>query len=276
MTDCIGKYYYEGASFRKIPFPSAPEFFSGTCFYEVLRVTEGCCIFLDDHLVRLNESLRLSGISFRLARDQVSAVIQVLIRRNGLVSGNIRLMVHVKTPEPPELYSCCIPFYYPLAEQYKQGVSTAVYHTLRSNPNVKQLNPMYQKEMLSFMAERNIYESLLADEHDRITEGSRSNVFFIRHNTLFTAPDNAVLKGITRNKVILLCKVLNYKLIKNAISIEDLNSTEALFLTGTSPKILPVCRIDNRVFMVDHPLVKSLMESYDQLIRTEIARNRNS
>ena len=276
MIDCIGKYYYEGASFRKIPFPSSQEFNSGTCFYEVLRVIEGCCIFLDDHLVRLNESLRLSGISFRLSPDQVFALLQGLIRRNKLVSGNIRLIVHVKTPEPPILYSCCIPFSYPLEEQYKQGVSTAIYHTSRANPNVKQLNPLYQKEMLSFMAERNIYEALLADEHDRITEGSRSNVFFIRHNTLFTAPGNTVLKGITRDKVFLLCKELNYKLIENTISIEDLNSIDALFLTGTSPKILPVCRIDNRVFRVDHPMLRSLREGYDQLIRTEIDRKRSS
>lgn len=273
MTDCIGKYYSRGDSFRKIPFTYSMDPYTGTSFYEVLRVIEGKCIFLGDHLDRLNESLRLSGISYSFGSDQVFSILQGLIRRNGLLSGNIRLIVRVSKTEPPELFSCCIPFSYPNAAQYEQGVSTAIYHISRANPNVKQFNPLYQKEMLTFMADRNIYEALLVDEQACITEGSRSNVFFIRHNALFTAPGNTVLKGITRDKVISICKELNYMLIEDPISINDLNSMEALFLTGTSPKILPVCRIDDRLFNVDHPMMRILMEAYEQLIRAEIDRS---
>jgi branched-chain amino acid aminotransferase len=273
MADCIGKYYAKGDSFRKIPFTHSVEPFTGTSFYEVLRVIEGSCIFLGDHLDRLNESLRLSGISYSLGSDQVFSILQGLIRRNGLVSGNIRLNVRVSKTEPPELFSCCIPSSYPDAVQYELGVSTAIYRISRANPNVKQFNPLYQKEMLSFLADRNIYEALLVNEQACITEGSRSNVFFIRHNALFTAPGNTVLKGITRDKVISICKELNYKLIEDSISINDLNSVEALFLTGTSPKILPVCRIDDHLFNVGHPMMRTLMETYDQLIRAEIDRS---
>jgi len=274
MTDCIGKYYYRGASFRKLPFPDPAEFYTGTCFYEILRVIEGSCVFLEDHLDRLNESLRLSGLSFRPGFDRVSAIIQGLIRRNGLVSGNIRLIMRVMQPEPPELFSCCISFAYPVAAQYEQGVPTAIHFTSRSDPNVKKFSPLHQKDMLSFRAERNIYEVLLADEHDCITEGSRTNVFFIRHNTLFTSPGNTVLKGITRDKVFAICKELNYNIIEKPISIDDLNSMEASFLTGTSPKILPVCRVDDRLFAVDHPMMRTLMDSYDRLISAEIERIR--
>ncbi len=41
---------------------------------------------------------------------------------------------------------------------------------------------------------------------------------------------------------------------------------EAVFLTGTSPKILPVNRIDEITYSTGHPMMKNLMAAYDDLI----------
>ena len=105
-----------------------------------------------------------------------------------------------------------------------------------------------------------------------ITEGSKSNVFFIRKECVMTAPGDKVLKGITREKVISFCNKLNYKLIECPISIDTLPSMEAVFLTGTSPKILPVNRIDQITYSTGHPMMKNLMAAYDDLIQEDISR----
>jgi branched-chain amino acid aminotransferase len=275
MFECTGAYYSRDNSFFETASWHKDWFETGKCYYEVLRVMDGTCLFAEDHLLRLNESIRLSGLNFSIELSPVSAVIRELIRRNKLKSGNIRLALRVTDSNPPVLYACCVPFSYPDPIQYEQGVPTAVYRKVRSHPNIKRYYSGYQKQMHEFMQNRNIYEVLLLDEEDRITEGSKSNIFFIRENLVITAPGENVLKGITREKVLNLCNKLFYKVFEESISIDNLATMEAVFLTGTSPKILPVCRIDGRPFSVNHPLMRRLMEAYDRMILSEIEHSRS-
>jgi len=109
-----------------------------------------------------------------------------------------------------------------------------------------------------------------------VSEGSRSNVFFIRHDLIRTPPGDQVLKGITRNKVIQLCRKLNIKLIEDPISIDELNKFEAVFLTGTSPKVLPVRRIGSMIYNPDHQLTRLLAVAYDELAADYIRQRRHT
>jgi len=270
MDNCTGMYYSEGKLFKKTA--SLPEeiWESGKCFYEVFRVINRIPVFLDDHLARLNESVRLSGYSIESGTNEIKAVIGELIRLNHLEVGNIRLVYRIREPDPPVLFSCCIPYSYPDTRQYRLGIPITIYRRVRHHPNIKQYDSLYHQQISEFMTRGNYFEVLLADLQDHITEGSKSNVFLIRHDRLYTAPGKDVLKGITREKVINLCNELNYSVIEKSISIDSLSTMEAVFLTGTSPKILPVNRIDNRSFGVDHPMMRKLMEAYDGLIRRDL------
>jgi branched-chain amino acid aminotransferase len=206
MNDCIGKYYAEGMSIKETAFMPEDVFEMGVCLYEVLRVMDGFCIFPEDHINRMKESVRLSGSVFLPDDQSVIRILGELIRKNNLVHGNIRLVYRLKENASPDLYMCCIPHSYPEPLQYERGVLTALYNSVRVNPNVKKYYPENVERLQNFIHERNVYEALLLDEKGNITEGSRSNVFFIRDNTLFTAPGTNVLSGITRDKVFAICK----------------------------------------------------------------------
>jgi len=80
------------------------------------------------------------------------------------------------------------------------------------------------------------------------------------------------LKGITREKIIQICNELNYKLIEDFISINNLSSYESAFITGTSPKVLPVASTDEIYFNVNHLLLRNIMSRYDSMIE-EYIRN---
>jgi branched-chain amino acid aminotransferase len=272
MSDYAGSYYSEDSSFKKISSLSAAAFQTGACYYEVMRVLNGNCLFVEDHLKRLQTSVSLSGLKHTFKIQDVSAIIRELIRRNDLINGNIRLVLQAKGGNPPVLYTYCVPFSYPARELYEQGVATAVLKIVRNNPNIKQYNHIYQQQVRDFILKTNIYEALLQDDLNCITEGSKSNIFFIRKECVMTAPGEKVLKGITREKVISLCSKLNYKLIECPISIDTLPSMEAVFLSGTSPKILPVSRIDQITYSTGHAMMKCLMAAYDDLILEDIAR----
>jgi branched-chain amino acid aminotransferase len=272
MSDYSGSYYSEDSSFKNISSLSAVAFEKGNCYYEVMRVMNGNCLFIEDHLNRLRTSVSLSGLNYTFTIETVTAIIRELIRKNELVNGNIRLVLLAKEGRAPVLYTYCVPFSYPHRELYEQGVPTAVFKVIRKNPNIKQYNYMYQQQMHDFILKNNIYEALLQDDMNCITEGSKSNVFFIRNESVITAPGEKVLKGITREKVILLCSKLNYKLLECPISTDTLPSIEAVFLSGTSPKILPVNRIDQITYSTGHGMMKNLMAAYEDLIIEDISR----
>jgi len=272
MPEFCGTYYSEDMSFKKTSFLSIAAFETGICYYEVMRVMDGNCLFIEDHLTRLQRSVSLSGLKYTFNFQEVSAIIRELIRRNELVSGNIRLVLQAKENRQPVLYTYCVPFSYPARELYEQGVATAVFKIVRNNPNIKQYNHGYQQQMRDFILKTGIYEALLQDDMNCITEGSKSNVFFIMEECVMTAPGEKVLKGITREKVILLCSKLNYKLFECPISIDTLPSMEAAFLSGTSPKILPVNCIGQIHYSTGHVMMKNLMAAYDDLIQEDISR----
>ncbi len=203
MAGYSGIYYSEDSSFKEITSLSPLAFEEGTCFYEVMRVMNGNCVFLQDHLNRLQASVSLSGLKYAFHIEEVAAVIRELIRKNGLREGNIRLVLQHKEGHEPVLFTYCIPYSYPSAEQYKQGVPTDLFKIVRNNPNIKQYNSIYQQQVREFIQDKDIYEALLLDDSGCITEGSKSNVFFIRNECVMTAPGEKVLKGITRDKVII-------------------------------------------------------------------------
>ena len=99
-----------------------------------------------------------------------------------------------------------------------------------------------------------------------ITEGSRSNVFFVKDDVFYTAPAFQILVGITRQKVVDCLNGLNYPLIEQAVKASEMNQFDAVFLTGTSPKVLPVKSIGDLIFDARLSSVKKLIEHYDKLI----------
>jgi branched-chain amino acid aminotransferase len=122
----------------------------------------------------------------------------------------------------------------------------------------------------TLLVEGDCYEIILENDDGYISEGSRSNLFFIRENTLFTSPVEDVLPGITRKKVIEIAESLGIELHERGVRRDELYHFEAMFLTGTSIKILPVLSVEKYRFDTNHPILRSLMESYDRCIESYI------
>jgi branched-chain amino acid aminotransferase len=105
---------------------------------------------------------------------------------------------------------------------------------------------------------------LLVDRNGQITEGSRSNVFFIKDGEVFTAPADKVLLGVTRSKIIEIIKGMGVRLHEEAVSAGDIGSFDAAFISGTSPKVLPIASTGSTEFDVNDPILRKVMEKYDE------------
>ncbi len=274
MPEAVGAYFWEGQTLRDLLPGSLVDINKGTSYYEVLRVMEGLCLFREDHIGRLRQSLLLAGLDHAMRFEEITAVLDKLIAANRITEGNIRIVLKPRAKGIPVLYAYAIPHSYPTLLQYEKGVPVSLYQASRVNPNIKQYHPQYHRQVREFIQEKQVYEALLVDESNEVTEGSKSNIFFIKKDTVLTAPGSKVLIGITRQKVIALCEYLNIKLIETSISTASLTEMEAAFITGTSPKILPVSNIDQLFLPTENPVMRSLMRAYDGMIREYLYKNK--
>lgn len=266
MSECIGLYYSENIVFKETSCFSDEEVQAGVVLYEVLRIVGSTALFLEDHIQRLQESVRLSGYSYSVSVPVIHYLLRHLIRRNELANGNVKIVLRFSGHQSPVLFTYIIPHAYPTPEMYQHGVETDLFLAERVNPNIKRMIPETRRRVMEFITAENLYDALLIDDEEQITEGSRTNIFVVRNHTVITPPAGQVLKGVTRSKVIELCNKLNYKLIEEPVSINSLNELEAAFFSGTSPGILPICRIANHRFVLPHPMVQALMQSYNEML----------
>ncbi len=235
--------------------------------YEVIRIVDSTPLFLEDHLDRMRRSCSL--LNFHLPQSKGKTVSQVkqFIHEHGIASGNIRLQYGGrKSREPGKLEIRKIPAVSPDSSQYLNGVVVTTYVGHRKAPNAKQADLSFRKTTDAIIDKTGCFEVLLIDPDGFVTEGSRSNIFFIKNNIIQTPSPSKVLQGITRKKVILLARENRIRLEEKPLHLDELSRFDAVFITGTSPKVLPVRIIDDISFRTDHPLVAKLIALYDRLI----------
>jgi len=242
--------------------------------YEVIRVIDGVALFLEDHFDRLIRSMQIQGLAFQMDFLDFKQNIAELVRQNQQMKGNIKFIYSVSEGNIQWAFSF-IPHSYPSPEDYKNGVITDLFFAERKNPNAKVVQTHIRDEANRIISDRKLYEVLLVSRDGMITEGSRSNVFLVKGDVFYTAPASMVLEGITRQKVIDCINRLGFRIIEQAVSKSEISEFDAVFLTGTSPKVLPVRAIGKQVFDVRNSAVLSLMDSYDQLIQSYIRDEMN-
>jgi branched-chain amino acid aminotransferase len=232
--------------------------------YEVLRVINGIPLFEEEHIRRLLQSANSSGFK-DLEPVKISGSMNKLIAANPGEDGNILCCI-ISAKENYHILSWFVEHHYPTADQYENGVKLRTLKAIRKNPGSKVWNSELRSKAEYLINSSDAYEVLLVDKKKNVTEGSRSNIFFIRGNSVYTPPENKVLKGITRQKVFQLCHENGIQVIEKEIPLHEMPFYEAAFITGTSPGVLAVDAIENHRFNTSNMVIKKLMAAYDSLM----------
>lgn len=246
----------------------------GISIYEVVRVIHGKILFARDHLLRLEQSVRLAGQETWYSLDTLQVMISHLPALNGIPEGNIKIVFNYMPDGRNKFLAYFVTHFYPDTEQYKKGIDLHSYHFTRTDPHKKIWRPKHRTAVQEYISKNLLYEVLLIDDHDRITEASKANIFFITGDTVTTPPIELVLPGITRKYILEICRDNGIPVREEIIQRNRLDSFEAAFITGTSPKVLPVSHIDKYRFNPDHPVLRLLMEKFDNFI-DEVLHSRN-
>ncbi|MDP4093759.1 MAG: aminotransferase class IV [Bacillota bacterium] len=234
--------------------------------YEVIRIIDGVPLFLEDHYERLTGSLKALGLKPAISLNELASRIKKLAKANSLTNCNAKLNVFVKAGKQ-NLLIYISKSYYPGQEEISKGVKTGLIHLERNNPNVKQINHSYKEAAENKIKEIKAFEVLLVNQEGKITEGSKSNTFFIKGNKVFTSPGEYVLKGITRQYIIDACRQLNLEVVEALTDVIELGALDGLFISGTSIKVLPVSLIDEKSFRsAENSVITAIRSRFDKII----------
>jgi branched-chain amino acid aminotransferase len=266
MTECFGKNYILNGEVRPAGKFDTSLIYEGDAIYEILRIVDGSPLFFTDHMERLATSVR--NRSMELLADPVSIKSDILklTSADRKDEVNLKIVFNYNSGSANYLIYYIKPNY-PTEEQYRKGVKGILFPASRKDPGSKVIDQKLRSSINIKLTRDGAYEALLVNENNLITEGSRSNIFFIKDDSLVTAPENLILSGITRKYILEICSERMIKVIFDCVDANKYSDYESVIMTGTSPMVLPFCCIDDKLFNVRHPLIETLRTLY--IRRTE-------
>lgn len=228
----------------------------GDGIYEVVGVYNKELFLMDEHLERLLRSANEINIKLPFTKQEIKKKLLKLVAINGVVEGMVYLQVSRgvaprshELPNP-ETTPVVIAYTKPLGDLSKlqnEGSTAILTEDIRwLRCDIKSLNLLPNVLAKQKAVENNSIEAIFHRDNI-VTEASSSNVFMVKSGELFTHPaNNYILNGITRQKVIQICRDVNVKVREESFTAETLLQGDEVFITATKLDVVPITKIDDK------------------------------
>lgn len=268
--ECSGNFFICNGALRKAESFDDSMIKVGKSVYEVIRIINGVPLFFERHMKRFSNSTRIINKKALAQLEEVKMDIKKLVEKEKIDNGNIKIVFNYNE-EKENYYIYSIKHKYPDREFYEKGVKTILYHGERENPNAKVINLEFRKNVETSIDKNNAYEAILVDRNGFITEGSKSNIFMVYNNKVITSPLEAVLPGVTREVIISILREAAIPFEEEKYHYKNIKELDALFISGTSPKILPIGSVDDYAFNSSrNEIVSTITKLYDEYLNEYI------
>jgi branched-chain amino acid aminotransferase len=273
MKECIhSKFILDGQAVNCPVFQ--PDLINtGISIYEVIRLIKNHFLFFEDHLRRMELSVKLAELKALHSSDELTEMITRLTDLNDISDGNVKIVFNYQNNAKQHSLVYFVSPRYPAKADYQKGVKVITYPYTREDPNKKIWLPDFRAATDDLIHQKKIWEVLIVNRKNHVTEASRANFFAIKNGMVFTPPVESVLAGITRKYVIDICREQKIPVVEKEIPEDTLSGYDTIFLTSTSSDVLPVAKIDDLTFRVDDPVVRVLMKEFENLVEREITKN---
>ncbi|MFQ6082888.1 MAG: aminotransferase class IV [Candidatus Aminicenantia bacterium] len=244
---------YNNGQFCKFEETRAPlnqSYFFGDGVFTTLKTYGGKAFELRKHIDRLFESASLIDLPLPVEKNYIKELIEAVLQKNLNRDCVIRIIIsretdlsRLKKGKPYILIIPVEPIKYD-QENYKRGVKVITFRGERYLPRAKSLNYLVSVIAGREADKKGANEALLVDRNDYVREGSISNFFIVKNNTLIT-PNDEILFGVTREVVLDIARK-NWKIELRDIKKFELFEADEVFLTGTTKEVMPVVEIDGK------------------------------
>ena len=259
-------------------------FMLGDGVWEGIRLYDGRWAFLDEHLDRLFEAARAVDLDIGLDRDGVRQALLATQAANGMhTDAHARLMVTRGVKSRP--------FQHPSLSRSGPTMVIIMEHSrpklprpirLATVPHMRGL-PMTQDPKLNSHSKLNCIlaciaaekagadEALMLDVHGFVNTTNACNFFIVRKGEVWTSTGDYCMNGITRQKVIDVCRRNAIPVFEKNFSLVETYSADEAFLTGTFGAQTPVSEIDGRAIGSGGfgPVTERIRALYKALVAAE-------
>lgn len=234
-------------------------FMLGDGIWEGLRLYNGKWAFLNEHIERLFEASLAIDLDIGKSRKEVIRALEDTRNANNISSdAHARLMVTrgvKKRPFQHPSLSQSGPTFVIIIEHSKPKLPRPI--NLATVPHMRGL-PMTQDPKLNSHSKLNCIiaciaaekagadEALMLDINGFVNTTNACNFFIVRKGVVWTSTGDYCMNGITRQKVIDICKSNSIEVHERNFSLVDTYGADEAFLTGTFGAQTPVGMIDGR------------------------------
>ena len=254
----------------------------GDGIWDSLRYHNDNFIFLKEHLDRLYKDAKLIDLKIHLTRKKLSEALIKTIQINKMKTDvHLRIIVSrgiKSTPyQSPKVTISkptiiIIPEYKkPDIKAYKKGLKLVTVKTIRGPINVQnpQINSLSKLNCILACIEankKNADEALMFDINGNIATNNSTHFFFVKNNTVFTSTGKYCVTGITRQKILDLCKKNKIKVKEKNFKLKEVLNADEAFCTGSFAGIVPVNQINKKKYSLKkNPITKELTNFYNNL-----------
>ena len=256
-------------------------FMLGDGVWEGLRFYNGTWAFLDEHINRLYEAAKAIDLDINLNEVELIAALEKTRLANRIIKdAHARVMVTRGIKARP--------FQHPSLSLQGPTVVIIIEHSvpkfsrpikLATVPNIRGL-PMTQDPKLNSHSKLNCIlaciaaqkagadEALMLDVNGFVCTTNSCNFFIVRSGEVWTSTGDYCLNGITRQKVIEICKLEDIPIFEKNFSLVEVYGADESFLTGTFGAQVPVGLVDGRPIGngVAGDITKRIRSAYFDLI----------
>lgn len=264
-------------------------FMLGDGVWEGLRVHAGRIAFLDDHLDRLWEGAAALDIDIGLTKAELTTRLYDTLSANDMTEDvHIRLMLTRglrSTPyqDPRVIISDATIV---IAPEFKKADPATAVNPLRLyTVAVRRGRSDVQDPGLNSHSKINCItaciqaikagadEGLMLDPQGFVATCNSTHFFIVRQGEVWTSSGDYCLGGITRGKIVDLCKANDIPVFEKNFSLMKCYSADEAFTTGTFAGLAPVGEIDGRRIGDGKrgPMVERLQKLYLDLIHADTA-----
>ncbi|MEZ4810255.1 MAG: aminotransferase class IV [Allomuricauda sp.] len=251
-------------------------FLFGDGIYEVMVQLEKGMFYQDAHLERLQKNLDKIGIAYDVA--EMEAQIAPLLLASQLKDKPCLLYMQVTRGVAPRKHSFPkdVP---PTVMMYALPYSLPHINKKNTHAILRSDNRWHRCDVKSISLLGNVMANERAMEQHAdeavlvrdgfITEGSHTNIFFVKSGKVYTHPANElILDGITRKIVLKLCQDLNIPFLEKAIGVGEIAEMDEAFLTGTTTQIVSIAQLGDHTYHAEDTIgetTEKLQEAFAQL-----------
>ncbi len=228
-------------------------FLFGDGVYEVIPAYKGRLFRFEDHIVRLNNSLREIRLELDKSVEEWLAIFQPMLDSSKdqyiylQVTRGYAAKCDHGFPEQvvPTVFAMCSEIK-PFAGRVT-GVKAVTLDDIRWQMcHVKAITLLANILLRQEALDQDCAEAILV-RNGYVTEGAASNLFAVIDDELITPPKNhEILPGITRDVILELAEANQIPYREDVIALEALQNASEVWVTSSTREIVPVIELDGQ------------------------------